>query len=212
MEPNFPSNSNKSKSQGVPAKKSVKKVTTSDVTTRKKPMGRRIRELIFVGPDGTSIFEYLILDIVVPSTKDLFLDVVTMGLERKFYGESRPGRRSSGYNHIYRSAADFAYNRVSTSSVRSTESPRLSARARKTHDFDELLYNTRQDANEVLSQLYMILEQYEVVTVTDLYNLAGVTPEFTDDAWGWTNLAGSDVQRTRDGYILDLPRPSALER
>lgn len=47
--------------------------------------------------------------------------------------------------------------------------------------------------------------------MTDFYNAMGMTAEFTDDNYGWTDLTGIRVRKIRDGYILDLPRTEQLD-
>ena len=51
-----------------------------------------------------------------------------------------------------------------------------------------------------------LLDIYKTVTVADLKDLVGVTPIYTDNKYGWTNLRNADVQRVRDGYLLKLPK------
>ena len=51
------------------------------------------------------------------------------------------------------------------------------------------------------------INQYQIVSVADLYDLAGITcRSYTANKYGWTDLRSAKVVRTRDGYILQLPR------
>ena len=59
--------------------------------------------------------------------------------------------------------------------------------------------------------MYDLVNSYDSATVADFYDLVGITSEFTDNKWGWTNLHGSRVIRARDGYLLDLPKPEPVE-
>jgi hypothetical protein len=87
----------------------------------------------------------------------------------------------------------------------------LSRRARASHDFDEIILGTRVEATEVIDRLYDIIAKYEMATVSDLYDLIGVTGSWTDDKWGWVDLRGAGVTRVRNGYLLALPRPEPLD-
>lgn len=69
---------------------------------------------------------------------------------------------------------------------------------------------SRPEAETVLDNLYDILNKYDVVSVSDLYELVGITPQHTDQKWGWTTLQGAGVSRMRDGYLLNLPEPQPL--
>jgi uncharacterized protein YerC len=87
----------------------------------------------------------------------------------------------------------------------------MSRQARATHNFDEVILPTRREAEEVLDFLHDLLTRYETVSVSDLYELVGETGNFTDEKWGWTDLAGASVSRVRDGYLLNLPRPVPID-
>jgi len=67
------------------------------------------------------------------------------------------------------------------------------------------------EAEEVIDRMFDLVSRYEVVTVADLYELVGVSGEYTDAKWGWTDLRGAAAMRIRDGYLLDLPRPIYLD-
>ena len=58
---NYSSNSNKSKEPE--AKKPVQKVITGDAIIHKKSLGKKVRET-FTVEDTSSVFEYLIFDVV----------------------------------------------------------------------------------------------------------------------------------------------------
>ena len=56
-----------------------------------------------------------------------------------------------------------------------------------------------------------ILEKYGMVSVADLYDLVGVTGNYTDNKYGWTNLSNAEIVRVRDGYQIKLPRARVLD-
>ena len=45
-----------------------------------------------------------------------------------------------------------------------------------------------------------------------MYDLAGVTCDYTYNDYGWTSLRDAEVVRIRDGYYIKLPRAKALRR
>ena len=49
------------------------------------------------------------------------------------------------------------------------------------------------------------------VTVADLYDLVGISSDYTDRKYGWTDLATAKPIRVRGGYLLDLPRAKLLD-
>lgn len=208
----FPSNSRTSKEPPEVQEKNVERVVKSEVVRRKKPLSRRFVD-IFVGGDARSVWGYVTQDVLVPAAKDMFADAVSQGVERMIFGEgrSRPGRRSgarAGQPYI-------AYNRYSGSTPKGRtpqdDRPQISRRGRASHDFDEIILNSRVEADEVIDRLFDLVSKYGTATVADLYDLVGVTGSYTDDRWGWTALNGAGVTRVRHGYLLDLPRPEPLD-
>jgi hypothetical protein len=86
----------------------------------------------------------------------------------------------------------------------------MSRQQRAQHDFSDIILASRADAEDVLDRLRDLINQYEMATVSDLYDLVGLTGEFTDDKWGWYDLRSAAVQAVRGGYLLRLPRTQPL--
>lgn len=209
---NYPGNSRKARDEGKePEKvKKVEKVISGDVTRRKKPWGRRFIETFVGGDNAGGVLSYIIQDVLVPAAKDTITDVVTQGIERTLYGETRNRGSSRRLGPSYTS-----YNRYSSvrSPLQRREEPRpeMSRRARAIHDFDEIVLATRAEGEEVIDSMFEILKQYDAVTVSDLYELIGQSGNFTDEKFGWTDLRGAGVTRIKGGYLLNLPRTEALD-
>ena len=202
----FPTNSFKSKdTQKEEAKKITPIAMTGGVVQRKKPIGTKFKEL-FMGADAKDVGSYLFMDVAIPAAKSLITDMVTQGIERALYGDSRPRPRSGRVRGSYTS-----YNRMSKSTPPWDEPRPLSRTARATHNFDEIILSSREEAHEALDRLTALIEQYDVATVSDLYELIGITGSFTDNKWGWNNLREAGVSRIREGFLLDLPKPIALD-
>lgn len=195
-----------------PEAKKIERVTTGEALRRKRPLGKRLADT-FVGGDAKSVWGYVLFDVLIPAAKDMAADAVSQGVERMLFGEARStsrrtGLRPGGANgHV-------SYNRYHPGSAgyrRDDPRPQLSRRARAVHDFDEIVLPTRGEAESAIDQMFAVLAQYEQVTVAELYEMVGITPEFTDEKYGWTDIRGAGVTRVRNGYLLDLPRPSLLE-
>lgn len=202
---NYSSNSNKSKEPE--AKKPVEKVITGDAIIHKKSLGKKVRET-FTVEDTSSVFEYLIFDVVIPSTKALLLDLVNQGLERKFYGT---GTRSSSGSYISRGSSGRMTNYSKVSTKKAGPGSDISKRDRENHTFDRIVIETRPEAELVLDKLTDQIETYESASVADLYSALGHTPDFTDYKWGWTDIRTATVRPTRGGYILILPKTQPLD-
>lgn len=222
MATEFPGNSNVEKQ---PAKKAaakppkkVEKVTTGAVVTRKKPLGKKMKEFV-VGDDSKSVVSYIWFDVLIPGARDMVFDAFSQGLERKLYGEVRSARRgrAGALGTVFGNATYNAYNRYSASSTSLRPDPRQqqtmpNRRGRaQMRDLAEIVLASRVEATEVLDAMIAIIDQYETVSVADLWDLIGVTGEPTDEKWGWTDLIGADVIKVHEGYLLDLPRPGSLD-
>lgn len=209
---NYPGNSHKAKLKAAEtlkeeSKPEFEKVVSGKVIQRKKGLGRKVAET-FTGDDAHSVGEYILFDVILPAAKAMISDAASQGVERLLFGETVRSRntRSSGSTHT-------SYNRMySPNREERPSGPRtMSSRARASHDFDEIVLSTRVEAEEVLDCLIDAIDKYDVVSVADLYELVGITGSFTDDKWGWSNLAGSTVSHVRAGFLLNLPRPIALD-
>ena len=55
-----------------------------------------------------------------------------------------------------------------------------------------------------------MMETYGQVRVADMYDLVGITGEYTDNNYGWTNIRNAEVVRVRDGYKIKMPRALPL--
>lgn len=75
---------------------------------------------------------------------------------------------------------------------------------------DEIVLPSEYDANEVLTAMKSLLDQYEQVTFADLLELTGLPSTFQDNKVGWVNLINIQAKRVKGGYILDLPPAKAL--
>jgi hypothetical protein len=204
----YPGNSNKAKADAKAAETvKLEKVITGEIVQRKKPLGSKIRES-FMGDDAKTVGAYLIADVLVPAAKNLITDMVTQGIERMLFGDGRSTRSTSRTNYT-------PYNRVGTATYRSggaasaparDERRDLSRTSRANHDFSGIIIPVRAEAEMVLEQMLGKLEQYGTVMVADFYDLVGITPQFTDNKWGWDNLRDAEIRLVRGGgYTIIFP-------
>ena len=207
MSDQFPPNSVRAKVESeaeTPQDKKVEPVVKGDVKRRKKPLGKRFHE-VFLGGDARGTANYVVFSVLIPAAKDMLVEAGAQGIERLVYGESR--RRPSG--RVPNPTGHIQYNQPRSALDRPPAA--LSRRARTRFDFDEIILQSRGEAEEVLDRMYDLLSRYESVSVADLYELTGVQSAHTDQKWGWMDLRGSQVTRTRQGgFVVDLPEPSPL--
>ena len=214
---NYPGNDRKAKASSQPASEPEKPrepldpIVEGGARKRKKPLGKRFVET-FTAEETSNVGSYLFFDVFVPGVKNIVFDLVRDGFERVLWGESshRSSRRRSAsgytsYNTMYRER-----ERDRNPDYRN-ETRDISKRGRATHDFGEILIENRGEAEEVIDRLIDLVDKFGLATVSDLYELVGMTPNYTDQKWGWTDLRVASVQPVRGGYLLDLPRPEPVQ-
>ena len=200
----FPSNAHKSREKKEEPKK-IEKVVTGKVVTRKKSWSKKIMES-FVGEDVGNVYSYVLYDVLIPAAKSMIYDSVKGGLEMRLFGEKQGSRtrRDQGRSYV-------SYNNYSDSRSPS-ERREMTHQNRARHNFEEIILDSRGEAEEVLSHLVDLIVDYGQATVSDLYDLVGIAENFTDRKYGWVDLRNASVGgRTRDGYLLNLPKPILLD-
>lgn len=213
---NYPGNSQYKKEKKVSKEKAVDpvepvaKIVSGGVTRRKKSPIKRFADTFFGGSSPRDIWAYVLLDVLVPAGRDMIASAAREGIELFVYPDGRrmSARHSSSRSNIH---SRVRYDVISGPSGRPRERD-ISRRARGSHDFDEIILDSRVEAEEVIQQLFEYLERYEEVSVWQLYGLVGITPNYTDQKYGWLDLRGLRPVRTRGGqYLLDLPKPEPLD-
>lgn len=191
--------------------KNVEKVVTGTVVRAKKPLSKRFTE-VFVGGDAKSAWASVLMDVLVPALKDMASDAVTQGFERMIYGDAAPRSRRPSTSR-FGTGSYTSYNRYSTGPRTQGPTPRpdepraRNANPRGMREFDDIILETRAEAEQVLDRMYDLIDTYSMVSVSELYELVGITGAFTDEKWGWEDIRGTKIVRTRNGWLVDLPRP-----
>ena len=188
-------NSHKFKAE-IAEKKKVEKVVKGKVGTRKKSGVRKLTD-IFVSEDAANVKSYILMDVLIPSVKKAISDIVTNGIDMILYGGSGQTKKLSlSSKNSYRNFYE-----------RDDERYRESRKAKIGYSYDEIVLETRGEAEEVLTRMDELIETYGMVSVADLYDLVGITCNYTDNKYGWTSVRNAEPVRTRDGYVLKLSRP-----
>ncbi len=192
--PVYPDNSHSAKEAAVKSdsEKKLKKVVSGEAKTRKKSEVKKFAN-IFVPDDVSSIKEFILKDVIIPGIRNALADATSIIL----FGETGhiSGKKANGskvpYQRYYDDKREYARPRTSGG-----------------FEYDDIIFTTRADAELVLDQLDSAIASYGVVSVLDLYDLAGITCQngYTAKNYGWTDIRNAKVVRIRDGYILQLPR------
>lgn len=204
----YPSNTRAKKETTEKEERRVEKVISGHVVKRKKSLGKKFFET-FIGEDIDTVSSYIIHDVLVPAAKSTISDMVQSGIEMLLFGEKKGSRtrRDGGRSYVSYNSYSSSYRRDD----RRDDRRDVSSRNRARHNFDEIVLDSRGEAEEVLSCLVDLVIDYGEATVADLYDLVGVTGNFTDNKYGWRDLSSASVSRVRDGYLLNLPKVKLLD-
>lgn len=189
----------------------VKKVVSGKVVQQKKSLGRKISDA-FTGDDAQSIMGYVIFDVVIPAGKDMLFDAVKEGFQRALYGDA-PGRSShTSYSSPLARNNNTPYNRASSNDWVPGGSQRtVSSSGRRNHKFEEVILETRGEAELVCEELIELIQKYGSATVADFYSLIGTTGEFTDTQHGWVDVRDiGQPKRLRNGWVMSLGKTEEL--
>lgn len=197
-EGSYPGNSDRAKEKKEIV--SVAKARVKRESTAKKVVGEIIRE------DARSVGETVLWDVIIPTVKNLISDTVTRGIESMLYGgDSRPRSRSS--------YSDYSgYSRPKGTRDRPAERRERRSTRRAEPERNEIIFDTRSDANDVIDRMSDLIDQYGQVSLADLNALIGASSNFIDDNWGWTDMGSFDVRQVRDGFMLIHDEPQSLKQ
>ena len=204
IEPMYPPNSHKSKEEqkNAPEEKRVQKVVKTPVKTKKNEV-RKIAD-IFISEDVANVKNYIFMDVLVPAIKKAIYDIVTNGIDMFLYGSTgRSKSGSSGTKVSYRSYYD---QKNSSGGYRGSEN-----KPRNGFEYDDIVFDNRGEAEAVKQQMQATIERYGFVTVADLYDMVDLTAPYTSQKYGWMSVGSAEAIRTRDGYVLKLPRAVPLD-
>lgn len=192
----YPSNSFKSRENNKEAveKRKVEKVVKGTVKTKKKSGIKKFSD-VFISEDVSNVKSFVLMDVLVPAAKKAISDVVTNGIDMILYGGT--GKRNSNSRFDKPSYTNYS---------RKYDDPRDNLRARSRYDHDDIVLESRGEAEEVLRQMDDLIDTYGSVSVADLYDLVGKSSEYTDNKYGWTNIRNAEPIRVSDGYLLKLPK------
>lgn len=182
----------------------VTSVVDAKPKLQKEPLGKKIKR-VFFSEDVDNVGSFIFIDVLVPAIKDLLASIVENTVNVALFG-SGSTRRS----YLSRGNPQQRANLYWNSSV-GNQRPYANERPRSTNNFREIIYETQADASRVLDGMMELVSSYGLASIADLYSFSNLSSDnYTNNDYGWTNLRGSRVVRTRDGYILELPKPTLL--
>lgn len=175
-------------------KKKPDPIVSTMPTVKKKTLGQKFVQT-FIAEDFRTVKNAVIHDVLVPKIKEIFTNLINETTSRIFYG--KPAQTEQ------KTKATVYYNLSNGATTQSREN-------KSVYDYNNLVYTTQADAENVLLQLKLELEHYGHVTVGFYYDITGRDNEPTDYKYGWRNLKNARVVSCAEGWELMLPQPTVI--
>lgn len=180
---------------------------------RKRSVAMKFADIFFEGSLRDAI-DYIVNDLAIPQVKN----AVLRGLEVIFYGGARSGSsdgRSSGntpYNSYY-VRSDGSRRSVTPASQVRKQATGSDATKLKKYDPKLIVLEDRGQAQEVLLSIKKQCDEYGQVSVLELFDLVGVTTDWTSSSYGWVkgDLDNARVRPCPGGWCFDLPEPYQID-
>lgn len=185
----YASNSFKTKERESLEKKDIQPVASGKV---KKKSGIRKFFDIFVADEKGDVKQYVMFDVLIPSIKKAVWDIIAGGLEMVLFGEKRESKSSA--------------SKISYTSYYKDKERRVEPRVHSGYDFSDIILDTRGEAEDILMRMDELISVYGVASVADFYDLASISGNYTDNKYGWTDIHSASIIRSRDGYVIKLPK------
>ena len=174
---------------------------------------------VFISEDADSVGEYLVWKVIVPAIQGMLRDA-GHGIVDTVFGTGNNNRtnysRGSYERRSYDSHKSASYRYDDRSRDDYDDRYARSYRSNSHHDSGdtEVIFRSRAKAEECRELLAEIIDRQRFATVSQLGDLIEIDnrdrrPD--DDEWGWYSVARSKVRGTRDGYVLQLPKPEAID-
>ncbi len=181
--------------------KKVEKVVAKTAKTKKKSELTKLKD-VFISEDVSNVKTYIISDVLIPAAKKAIYDIITNGIDMILYGGSGRSKSKSNTDKVsYRSYYESPKDRFGSNSTSITRG----------FEYDDIIFESRGEAEAARIQMNEIIDRYGVVTVADLYEMAELSAPYTSNKYGWTSVRNADIGRVRDGYVLKLSRAMPID-
>lgn len=186
-----------------------RKKIKGEVSLKKKPLSERFMNA-FLAEDLEHVFDYVWDDVVIPKLKDFVFELVDQTTNGILYGTGSAKNSNGRYSQNNRTN----YNSISSGGSRYSyggSAAPVNDGARRL-SYQNIYLKSRDDANDILEDLRAAIEQFGMVSIYELFDRIGKTADsdYTYQNYGWKDLTNAGVRYTRNGYLLELPRPVYL--
>lgn len=187
-------------------KKELQTIGNDGASIRKKSELKKAADS-FIVEDAKTVGSALLRDIIIPSIKKTVSELGKTAIDMFLYG--RAGKTSSAPKTYSNASYRRPYDRVEA-----IDTPKKVSR--DVLEYDEILFETWEKAEEVRLDLLETVKKSGVATVAELYEFSGLkTDNYMHNKWGWANLTGTMVKAVYDNgdrrFMIKLPKPIPID-
>lgn len=174
-------------------------------TKTKKSFGRRLADA-FIGKDVGNVGEYILFTATIPVLKRIICDIGRDLPQMILFG------RTTGPTYG-QSSNVYPYNRVTVSSY---QQPKVNMYGQPVQQavnsvmFDDISSPDAGALETLREEMIEHIRTYGKISIATVNEMIRAPISPTDNNWGWTSLANSDIRQTRDGYTLVMPKAISL--
>lgn len=221
IEAEYPSNSNNGRlNPGVPISEPARKPPVAAKTEssrvsnpvakgrlKKDSTAKKVAKSM-IKIDGHQIKDFVFGEVLIPTIKDAVYKIVTNGLSMVLFDRVDGSRGSrSGLSGTRISYSGYYRG---DNPPRESRTDRYSRRESFVPD-GQIVYTTRQEAEDIIDGMADIIDQYGQVSIADMYDLSDVSaPPHTYNRYGWRTVRDFYTRHTSDGWVIVTPRAIVL--
>lgn len=185
----------------MPEKKKYSDIQLQHKAKIKKQSGLEKFAASFFSTDATNLKDYILFDLAIPLIKSGISGLVNMVL----YGNT------GKFNQIGSPYVGKPNNVTSYTSYWSSQNRQEQQQVRQirpSYNFQNIIFETRGDAEIILRELAKAIDIFGIVSVSDMYEMAKIPNDnYTLNDYGWTDIRGAEVVRYGGAYTINLPNP-----
>jgi len=188
------------------AQKKVKEpiIPAGSAVAVSRPARRRVLDFL-IAESPKAVSKKIASDVIVPRIKQGLEEALNGLIAGMFWGGNRPPGMSMGHTMRGGGSVYSALSSGGSSLMAARQATEV-----KQVSYEDLVFPTQDYAEQVLANMIDLLNEYRVVAVGDLNDLVGNSSKPSDNAYGWNNLEGVRISKDRDGFKLELPRPTLI--
>lgn len=164
----------------------------------------------FIVEDAKTVGSTLLKEIIIPSIKGIIANLGKTAIDMFLYGKSeKPAQttRSTYSNASYKRAYDRVEPEVTQKKTVKTSG---------FIEYDEFLYDSREIADRVRTELIENIAEYGQATIAEMYSFSGYKSDNPmHSSWGWLDLTSAAIKSIYDNgetkYVIKFPRPQRIK-